>query len=261
MKKRSFAIGLIIGAMVTHSLSVLATTNFPKIVDTVLVDDVSIIVDGVPIELELDNHILNFKGFTYTPIRSVIEAMGGRVTWVEGRNAVVIDSPPTRVVELDCDREHLDDYNINLDDLVSNDEDDEFAQIIYGYNKIPVRAEMADTRVEIEGIKRSGNYVGIKMKIENDRQKYIRFDHESARIISDGYTYYTEPEMNIFSWNSYIHPDTDEEFKYLYFKNLPINENQFTIIIPLTYDTYNDATYDYNKKLMEYELNVDFSEF
>lgn len=260
MNKKSFTSGLIIGAIVMSTFNVLAT-NVIKVVDTLLVDHFSILIDGKKLELPYDTHIMNFKGSVYTPARAVAEALGAEVTWVESQNAVFIKTPEPTIVELECDRLHVSDSTAHLYDFDNTNDDDGFTQIIHQYNKTPVRAEMANTLVEVLSINRMSDITGIRIGIENNKNEYIDLKFQDAKIIHNGYTYMACYSQNLYSWSTVIDSLTKKEPDYLYFEGLPRNADKLTIILPFEYDRYDDNLSLFESDIMIYEINVDFDGF
>ena len=86
MKK--FVSGLIVGAIVTTTISTFAGGVWDKI--DVLKNDINVMVDGK--QIFADNFVYNDT--TYLPLRTIVEELGQKVTYDEATNTAHIGSVP-----------------------------------------------------------------------------------------------------------------------------------------------------------------------
>ena len=221
--------GFAAGILCTGAVAVGASTT----VQTYLMDNARIFVDGELQAIPDGQSILNYNSRIYVPIRFVSECLGADVNWDAANNYCMITSNP-EVVEKVVEKE------VEKIVYVDKDEVDSDTKV---YQKLPITFETSEYKISITGISRRTNdnttKVFITVENDEDNRNNIQLIGWEAKLVADGENYaYSGYEKQDADFDNSLQAGEEIE-GYLLFDLVPEDYKNCELTITLREDTSN----------------------
>ncbi len=215
---KSLTVGLILGTMVTATISAFGAAN--EKIEAWKANNTLIYVDGKPVSLPDDMHVLNYEGRIYTPARAVAEAMGGTVGWDDINKKVLIDKPKP-------EKEYVE---VEVEKIIEKP-----SEIVY--YKPPARHKVKDSIINFIGWSRYPSLTYIYFDIENKEVRDLRIDVNNAYIEVNGKKYNSVHSSNYHLLSS-LQPNAVIKDEQIVFEGFPDNTTKVRIVMPILIDEF-----------------------
>jgi len=250
---KSVVFGLIIGILTTVSVTVLGISlATPRVEVWLQSSQVSIMVDGVTLDLPYDSHVLNFNGRLHTPTRLIAESLGATVHWDEVSQTVIIVSPDPQVVQVPVE------VPVEAETPSNN------VTARTHHSPLPVRRVIQGTSINVTSMEFFLSQTEVKLDLDVRSQWPIMFMRDQTYIEFRGVKYPVEYAFEPIFMNSLPERYEREDLR-LIFAPLPediirsgddIDEIRLVITVELLGSFFTDS----QSRYATFEFNIDPSD-
>lgn len=194
-----------------------------------LMPDVMFKIDDKVVASPSDQPVLNYKGYSYVPIRFVSDYLGCEVNWDVVNRKIVMKTPEPQVVEKIVEKP--------VEKIVYVNEDDDPDRKVY--SGLPITKRQEDYTLTLIGFSRDkyGNRTDAYITVENNNNEKIQLVQDDCKLIVDGKKEYSLTKRfslwDDSTWNNEEIYAGEEKNGYLIFDLLPLDAEEFTLQVAM----------------------------
>lgn len=223
MKSKQFIAGLVMGAILTSTVGIFASSQY---ISALITDDTNIYVNGDKLEQEEGFYILNYEGRIYTSTRAVAESLGAEIEYENNgfsKNIYITEEEPVIPTEPVVPTEPV--------------EPTEPETPAVDYRIPPVKDSALGVSVMMFSASVPIDELELEIELTNhNTENTVMFDYSNFKIVTEnGETYNVKRSMysaNTMFYNS-IPRNTEDLKEILTFPELPAG-TKCTLQMPLT---------------------------
>lgn len=244
MKAKSFVTGLIIGSILTTTISVTAQNQK---VEAWLTDKITLNIDGNDMTLPSDMHMVNYENRMYAPVRYIVEQMGGTIEYDADAARVTVKKPNSVAQKTPVEQEKpVEEKKVEEpveEETVEEEiaEEEKVSDANKSFTKAPMKLRIQDVTFNVFSIERSKSGTSIYFDLNNENSYSIELDYRNAYIEIDGTRYPALFDANL-KWIDGIESNREFTDERLSFEPIPDDIKRMEVVIPVIMQRY-----DYEK--------------
>ena len=218
---KMLTIGFVMGAACMVTTSAIADSLNATVK---IMPDVMFKIDDKVVASPSDQPVLNYKGYSYVPIRFVADYLGCDINWDIVNRKIVMKTPEPQIVEKIVEKP--------VEKIVYvNDEDNPDRKV---YSSLPMTKREEDYTITLNGLTRDryGNRTDAYITLENVRNEKIQLVQDDCKLTVDGKEYSLTKRTSLWddsTWNNQNILKGEEKNGYLIFDLIPVESEEFTL--------------------------------
>lgn len=246
---RTLAVGFVAGMACMVTTTAIAS-GFD--ITAKLMPDVLFNIDNNLVASPSDQPVLNYKGYTYVPLRFISDYIGAEVNWDPVSRKVIMKMPEAKVVEKIVEKPVEKIVYINEDENPTGNKT---------YSSLPITKRGEDYTVTVTGLVRDkvATRTDLYLTLENNRNEKLQLVQEDTTLTVDGKEYSLTKRYSLWdddTWNNQSISKDDKKEGYLAFDLIPVDSKEFTLNLVVRRNVDGDI----KKETMELNFRKTFSE-